>query len=148
MLLYTHKINHIKEEFYMHFSVPRKQTSKSSYKKSLNRFSPQQFVDLCKIQCTLTEISHFFHITTQQLDEECKKHFGIPSNIAQKEFSSEGKISLRRSQFKTAVEKENPIMQIWLGKNYLEQCDDPAKRIQDEQKNETLKEIVDAVKKL
>jgi hypothetical protein len=132
----------------MHFSTPRKQTSKSKYKKELLRFDPQQFVDLCKIQCTLTEIAHFFHITNEQLNEECKKSFGVPSDIAQKEFNSEGKISLRRSQFKNAVEKNNPILQIWLGKNYLNQCEDPAKRVQDEQKNEMLKDIIQAVKEV
>ena len=132
----------------MHFSTPRKQTSKSKYKKELLRFNPQQFIDLCRIQCTLTEISHFFHITTEELNKQCLKSFGVPSDIAQKEFNSEGKISLRRSQFKNAVEKNNPILQIWLGKNYLNQCEDPAKRVQDEQKNETLKEIVEAVKKI
>lgn len=132
----------------MHFSTPRKQTGKKSYKNNLISFNPQQFVDLCKIQCTLSEIAHFFHISMDELDKHCQKHFGIGCQYAQKEYSSEGKISLRRSQFKTAVEKNNPIMQIWLGKNYLNQCEDPAKRVQDEQKNETLKEIVDAVKKL
>lgn len=132
----------------MHFSTPRKRTTTRKYKQSLTRFNAQQFVDLCKIQCTLSEIAHFFHITNEQLNEECKKYFGVPSDIAQKEFNSEGKISLRRSQFKNAVEKNNPILQIWLGKNYLNQCEDPAKRVQDEQKNETLKEIVEAVKKL
>ena len=132
----------------MHFSTPRRSKNTRKYKQSLTRFDAQQFIELCKIQCTLTEIAHFFHITNEQLDEECRKSFGIPSNIAQKEFNSEGKISLRRSQFRTAVEKDNPIMQIWLGKNYLEQCDDPSKKAQEEQKSETLKAIVDAVKNI
>lgn len=132
----------------MHFSTPRRSTKTRKYKDALTRFDSQQFVDLCKIQCTITEISHFFHITIDELDKQCKKSFGVPVNIAQKEFSSDGKISLRRSQFRTAVEKDNPIMQIWLGKNYLEQCEDPAKRVQEEQKSETLKAIVDAVKNI
>lgn len=132
----------------MHFSTPRKQTQSKKHQQSLTRFSAQQFIELCKIQCTITEISHFFHITIDELDKECHKAFGVPVNIAQKEFNSEGKISLRRSQFKTATEKGNPIMQIWLGKNYLNQCEDPAKREQDEQKAETLNNILEAVKKI
>lgn len=132
----------------MHFSTPKRSTNTRKYKQSLTRFDAQQFVDLCKIQCTITEISHFFHITIDELNKQCEKSFGVPSNIAQKEFSSEGKISLRRSQFKNAVEKNNPILQIWLGKNYLDQCEDPTKRAQEEQKSETLKAIVDAVKKI
>ena len=130
----------------MHFSTPRKLSNTRKHKQKLTRFDAQQFVDLCKIQCTITEISHFFHITIDELDKQCLKAFGVPVNIAQKEFSSEGKISLRRSQFRTATEKDNPIMQIWLGKNYLEQCEDPAKRVQEEQKQETLNNIIDAIK--
>lgn len=130
----------------MHFSTPRKLSNTRKYKQTLTRFDAQQFVDLCKIQCTITEIAHFFHITIDELNKQCEKHFGVPVNIAQKEFNSEGKISLRRAQFKNAVEKENPIIQIWLGKNYLNQCDDPAKRVQEEQKSEVLKDIVNAIK--
>lgn len=130
----------------MHFSTPRKQTQTKKYKQSLTRFDAQQFIDLCKIQCTISEIAHFFHITIDELDKQCCKAFGIPAHYAQKEYSSEGKISLRRSQFKTAVEKNNPIMQIWLGKNYLDQCEDPAKRAQEEQKQETLNNIIEAIK--
>lgn len=132
----------------MHFSTPRKQTNKKQYKNNLIRFNSQQFVDLCKIQCTLSEIAHFFHISMEELDKHCQKCFGISAQYALKEYSDNGKISLRRSQFRTAVEKDNPIMQIWLGRNYLDQCEDPAKRVQDEQKTETLKEIVEAVKKI
>lgn len=130
----------------MHFSTPPKQTSSRKHKQLLTRFNAQQFIDLCKIQCTITEISHFFHITIDELDKECHKSFGVPAHVAQKEFSSEGKISLKRAQFKTATEKNNPIMQIWLGKNYLDQCEDPAKRAQEEQKQETLNNIIEAIK--
>lgn len=130
----------------MHFSTPRKLTNTRKHKQTLTRFNAQQFIDLCKIQCTITEIANFFHITIDELDKQCCKSFGIPSHIAQKEFNSEGKISLRRAQFKTATEKGNPIMQIWLGKNYLDQCEDPAKRAQEEQKQETLNSIIEAIK--
>lgn len=130
----------------MHFSTPRKQTQTKKYKQSLTRFDSQQFIDLCKIQCTISEIANFFHISIDELDKQCHKAFGISAHYAQKEFGSEGKISLRRSQFKTAVEKNNPIMQIWLGKNYLDQCEDPAKRAQEEQKQETLNNIIEAIK--
>lgn len=130
----------------MHFSTPKRSTNTRKYKQSLTRFDAQQFVDLCKIQCTITEIAHFFHITIDELNKQCQKSFGVPANIAQKEWQSEGKISLRRSQFKTAVDKGNPIMQIWLGKNYLDQCEDPTKRAQEEQKQETLNSIIEAIK--
>ena len=132
----------------MHFSTPKRSKNTRKYKDSLIRFDAQQFIELARIQCTLSEIAHFFHITMEQLDKYCEKEFAISAQYALKEFSSEGKISLKRSQFKNAIEKNNPILQIWLGKNYLNQCEDPAKRVQEEQKAETLKEIVEAVKKI
>lgn len=132
----------------MHFSTPRRSKNTRKYKDSLIRFNAQQFVELARIQCTLSEIAHFFHITMDELDKYCQKEFAISAKYALKEFSSEGKISLKRSQFKTAIEKQNPIMQIWLGRNYLDQCEDPSKRAQEEQRTETLREIVEAVKKI
>ena len=132
----------------MHFSTPKRSKNTRKYKNSVIHFNAQQFVELARIQCTLSEIAHFFHITMGELDHYCEKEFAISAKYALKEFSSEGKISLKRSQFKTAIDKQNPIMQIWLGKNYLDQCEDPSKRAQEEQKTETLKEIVEAVKKI
>lgn len=36
---------------------------------------------------------------------------------------AEGKASLRRAQFEAATVKKNPVMMIWLGKNWLGQTD-------------------------
>jgi hypothetical protein len=37
----------------------------------------------------------------------------------------EGKIKLRRAQWRNAIDNENVTMQIWLGKNILGQTDAP-----------------------
>jgi hypothetical protein len=36
-----------------------------------------------------------------------------------------GKVALRRAQWRNAIEKNNVTMQIWLGKNVLNQTDTP-----------------------
>jgi hypothetical protein len=38
---------------------------------------------------------------------------------------AQGKIKLRRAMFRNAVEKDQPVMQIWLSKNYLGMQDAP-----------------------
>ena len=40
-----------------------------------------------------------------------------------KKHSATGKASLRRAQMQTAIEGKNPTMQIWLGKQHLQQKD-------------------------
>lgn len=53
------------------------------------------------------------------------------------------KVSLKRAQFDTAVNKRNPTMQIWLGKQYLAQRDDPGgKQVE---KSDQLQGLFDAL---
>lgn len=71
---------------------------------------------LASIQCTQEEIAHFLNISvrTLQRDEEfCRLY---------KKGIDNGKMSLRRTQFKIA-EKGNASMAIFLGKQYLGQRD-------------------------
>lgn len=72
--------------------------------------------DLSQIQCTQEEISQILDISsrTLQKDEEFLRIYkkGI-------EF---GRMSLRRMQYKSAM-NGNVTMQIWLGKQYLNQMD-------------------------
>jgi hypothetical protein len=72
--------------------------------------------DLSQIQCTQEEISQILDISsrTLQKDEEFLRIYkkGIES----------GRMSLRRMQYKSAM-NGNVTMQIWLGKQYLNQMD-------------------------
>lgn len=70
---------------------------------------------LASIQCTQEEIANFLELSvrTLQRDEEFCRIY--------KKGQDNGKMSLRRTQFKLA--EKNPTMAIWLGKQYLGQRD-------------------------
>jgi len=68
---------------------------------------------LGQLQCTIKECSAFMGIPASTLQE--RPDF----RSAYEKGQENGKISLRRSQFKLA--ERNPTMAIWLGKQYLGQ---------------------------
>lgn len=80
------------------------------------------FENLCNLQCTKDDICGFFDIHEETLTRWCHDTYGMGFSDIYKRKSAGGKISLRRMQFKTA-ENGNATMQIWLGKQYLEQTD-------------------------
>lgn len=78
-----------------------------------------QFKKLCAIQCTLEEISAWFKCSEDTIERWCKRELKMSFADAFKTWSADGKISLRRNQFKMA--EHNVSMAIWLGKQYLGQ---------------------------
>mgnify|MGYP003653313547 CR=1 FL=1 len=83
----------------------------------------EELAEMCKIQCTGEEISAIFGIDYDTLDNRLKAdgHGGF-SDYKQKK-SAGGKMSLRRRQFKAAVEDGSVPMMIWMGKQLLGQSD-------------------------
>ena len=81
----------------------------------------EQFKKLCAIQCTLGEIASWFKCSEDTVERWCKREFGKSFAESYKTYSADGKISLRRTQFKMA--EHNVSMAIWLGKQYLGQRD-------------------------
>lgn len=79
----------------------------------------EQFQGLCNIQCTLNEIANWFKCSEDTIERWCKRELKMGFAEAYKIYSSGGKISLRRWQFKMA--EHNVSMAIWLGKQYLGQ---------------------------
>ena len=79
--------------------------------------------NMCAIQCTGEECAGVLNIDYDTLNAVLKRagHGCFSEYFAIKR--GKGKISLRRAQFKTAVENNNPTMLIWLGKQYLGQLD-------------------------
>jgi len=77
---------------------------------------------LCQIQCTGEEIASFFEISYDTLERRCKEQFKVSFAEYIKEKSAKGKSSLRRLQWKAAM-NGNVTMLIWLGKQYLGQSD-------------------------
>ncbi len=80
-----------------------------------------QFMKLCGIQCTLEEIASWFKCSEDTIERWCKRELKMSFADSFKTFSADGKISLRRTQFKMA--EHNVSMAIWLGKQYLGQSD-------------------------
>ena len=79
---------------------------------------------MCSVMATEEEIACYFGCTIQTINERCKNEMGCTFLELFKKNSVGGKISLRRSQFKLAV-GGNPSLNIWLGKQYLGQRDQP-----------------------
>lgn len=81
----------------------------------------ETFKKLCGIMCTLSEIAGFFNCSEDTVERWCKRELKISFADAFKKYSANGKISLRRTQFKLA--EKNASMAIWLGKQILGQRD-------------------------
>ena len=72
---------------------------------------------LASTMCTYAEIGYIIGMT----GDGVKRRF----NKAIEEGRAKGKASLRQAQFDKAVTQGDTRMQIWLGRNYLDQKDDP-----------------------
>ena len=98
----------------------------------------KQFENLCGLQCTLEEICGWFNITDKTLDNWCKRTYGSSFSEVFKQKRGTGKISLRRAQFRLA--EKSASMAIWLGKQYLNQKDEPEDSIDTEDSDAYLEE--------
>lgn len=99
----------------------------------------ETFESLCGIQCTQVEIASVLKCHIDTLRDHATDYYNDSfSNIYEK-YSSPGKASLRRDQFRLA--KKNAAMAIWLGKQYLGQKD------REEKNNNavTLQDLIDFV---
>jgi len=75
---------------------------------------------LCAIFCTLEEIAGFFDCSEDTIERACLREHGVKFAEYYINKSSEGKISLRREQFRVA-QKGNTRMLTWLGIQHLGQ---------------------------
>ena len=88
-----------------------------------------EFEKLCGLQCRLDEIADFFDCSEDTIERWCLRTYkdddGNPMHFAEvfRKKRGRGKIALRRYQFELA--KKNAAMAIFLGKNYLEQTEQP-----------------------
>lgn len=81
----------------------------------------EHFENLCNLQCTLDEIAGFFRCSPDTIENWCKRTYHERFSDVYKKYSQNGKISLRRYQYKLA--EHNASMAIWLGKQWLNQTD-------------------------
>ena len=80
-----------------------------------------EFEKLCGLMCTKEEIANWFNVSEDTIERFCKREYGEGYADTYKKYSADGKISLRRMQFKLA--EKSASMAIFLGKNYLGQKD-------------------------
>lgn len=80
-----------------------------------------EFEKLCALQCTKAEVAGFFNVSEDTIERWCKRTYKESFAVVFANKRSGGKISLRRSQFRLA--ERDSRMAIWLGKQYLEQCE-------------------------
>ena len=110
--------------------TPKKSTTKkTATKKSSTRkvgrprieIDKTAFEKLCGLLCTLDDISGYFNCSPDTIERWCKATYNANFADTFKRYSSIGKVSLRRKQFKLA--DKSAAMAIFLGKQYLGQQD-------------------------
>lgn len=82
----------------------------------------QEFNKLCEIQCTLNEIAGWYDCSIDTIENRVWEKHDMKFSDYYNQKRQPGKISLRRRQYKTAMEG-NAVMQLWLGKQWLGQVD-------------------------
>ena len=98
-----------------------------------------QFEKLCQLQCTEEEIANWFDMCRDTLITRISELYGESFSTVFKKHSDEGRMSLRRYQWKMA--EKNVAMAIFLGKQYLGQKDTPMYNNTINNINATVKEI-------
>ena len=109
---------------------PRKEIKKDTFEK------------LCAMMCTEEELCGFFGISDKTLNRWCRETYGGTFSEIYKNLTADGKISLRRYQFRLA--ERSTAMAIFLGKQYLGQRD--KFEYVDTTANEKLEAILDGIR--
>ena len=91
-------------------------------KKTFNKNQWEELDKLMQMQCTEIEICGWFELDDKTLTKLIKEKYNMSFSELFGQKRGKGKVALRRAQMQLAL-KGNPSMQIWLGKQYLEQKD-------------------------
>jgi len=78
---------------------------------------------MAAMQCTIEEICAVEGISREWLTMLCEREHSMKIGPYVESYRYQGRVSLRRAQFKSAIENQNVQMQIWLGKNVLQQSE-------------------------
>ena len=106
--------------------------------------SRKMFEKLCESGATLSSLRDVYGEKT--LKKFCELTYGLDESSAIRQFAQKGKDKLKLAQYEAAVEKKIPVMLIWMGKQMLGQSDDPAKNKIEQERNQTIRDVIDAVK--
>lgn len=83
----------------------------------------EQFKELCAIQCTAEEIASVLDVSRETLYQHIREEFGCTFKEAFDRFAPKGHASLRRRQWRKALEDGDVQMLKHLGKHHLGQVD-------------------------
>jgi hypothetical protein len=78
---------------------------------------------MVRVFCTAEDCAAAFDCSVDTIDRRLKEEGFAGFAEFFKEFSAEGRASIRRAQFEKAVKKQDTGMLIWMGKQYLGQRD-------------------------
>lgn len=117
--------------------------AKGQIKQKQSKINKELFEELCNMQCTETEICNIFHICEDTLNSWCKNEYGQNFSDTYKIYSANGKMSLRRTQFRLA--EKSSAMAIFLGKQYLGQTEKIEQKIDSQALND-MEEYLQSVK--
>ena len=93
--------------------------------KTLTEKNWEEIYKLVNIMATKSEIASFFNMSEDTFEKLIKERFGQSYTFRKYKQDHQGeiKLKLRKAQLESAILQKNPIMQIFLGKNYLGQTD-------------------------
>ena len=103
----------------------------------------ETFEKLCGLQATKIEIAGFFKCSEDTIERWCHRTYDASFAVVYKNYSVDGLMSLRRSQFRLA--EKSAAMAIWLGKQYLNQSDNVQV---EEATQKTIDALLEAVKNI
>lgn len=83
----------------------------------------EQLKAMVRIQCTAEECAAVLGMSADTLDTRLKELDYAGFSEFYKKYRHEGLASLRRAQWKAAVEDNNPTLLVWMGKQMLGQKD-------------------------
>lgn len=106
----------------------------------------QFFENLCSLHCTKQDIADFFQCSEDTIERFCHKTYDTNFAVVYKKYFTEGKISLRRLQWKSA-EEGSVTMQIWLGRQMLGQTDKVVIEREDVETFEGVVDVLNDIKK-
>jgi hypothetical protein len=101
-------------------TVPQEKKKRGHRRKILIDW--EVFENLCRIQCTLEEMVGILKCSEDTIERAVKAHYKKSFADTFKKFKADGRASLRRTQWVSAMQG-NIAMQIWLGKQHLDQRD-------------------------
>jgi len=92
-------------------------------KGQIKELNLEQLKALVRIQCTAEECASILEMSDVTLDTRLKEAGYGGFLDFYKRYNHEGRASLRRAQWKAAIDQGNPTMLIWMGKQMLGQKD-------------------------